>query len=118
MAAGRHLGAVVALCCFTFFLTKTKIMKLFSLVASALGLAYAAEDVADVADIPDVADAGWQDASDADVRTWKNDVLHAQGTLKDIKNKQCKLPKGQSLHKLGNPKNVRAKVNTGRPNDP
>ena len=93
-------------------------MKLFSLVASALGLAYAAEDVADVADIPDVADAGWQDASDADVRTWKNDVLHAQGTLKDIKNKQCKLPKGQSLHKLGNPKNVRAKVNTGRPNDP
>ena len=77
-------------------------MKLFSLVASALGLAYAAEEVAEV---PEVADA-WQTASNADKNIWKNDVLHAASTTKQIKNKSCKLPKGKSLKQLGTPSQV------------
>ena len=69
-------------------------MKLFALLASAIGLTHAAEDV-------------WQDVSDADARVWKNDVLHASSTMKQIKNKSCKLPNGKSLKKLGNPTKVR-----------
>merc|ERR1719331_1236422 len=75
---------------------------LFSLVASALGLAYAAEEVAEV---PEVADA-FQSASTADKNIWKNDVLHAASTTKQIKNKSCKLPKGKSLQQLGTPSQV------------
>merc|ERR1712151_849557 len=48
----------------------------------------------------------WQDVSDADARVWKNDVLHASSTMKQIKNKSCKLPNGKSLEKLGNPTKV------------
>ena len=79
-------------------------MKAVTLLAGALGLANAAQDAADVPDVPN----DWQDASDADVKTWKNDVVHAQSTMKSIKNKSCQLPKGKSLSKLGNPSKVRA----------
>ena len=72
-------------------------MKLFKLVASALGLAHAAEDVAGT----------WQDASDADLKTWRSDVLHAASTAKQIKNKSCQLPKGKNIAKLGDPTSVR-----------
>ena len=68
-------------------------------IASAFGLAHAAE-------VPDAPDS-WQDLSDADAKVWKNDVLHASSTIKQIKNKSCILPKGKSLSKLGNPTKVR-----------
>ena len=74
-------------------------MKLFSLLAGALGLAHATEEVANA--------AGWQDASDADTKTWKSDVLKAESTVKQIKNKGCQVPKGKSLAKLGDPTDVR-----------
>ena len=76
-------------------------MKLFSVLAGALGLAHAAEEVAN---------AVWQDASDADTRVWKNDILKAASTAKQIKNKNCQVPKGKNLQKLGNPTDVRAKA--------
>merc|ERR1719264_1788692 len=74
-------------------------MKLFALVAGALGLAHAAEEVADAAD-------AWQSASSYDKKVWKADVLHAASTMKQIKNKSCQLPKGKSLYKLGDPTSV------------
>ena len=71
-------------------------MKLLSLVASALGLAHAAEEVADA----------FQTASSADIKIWQNDVLHAASTTKQIKNKSCQLPKGKTLKQLGTPSEV------------
>jgi len=71
-------------------------MKLAALVASALGLTHAAEEVADA----------WQTASNADKNIWKSDVLHAASTAKQIKNKSCQIPKGKSLQKLGEPTQV------------
>ena len=74
-------------------------MKLiFVLLAGALALAHAAEEVADA----------FQSLSDADIRTWKTDVVHAESTMKSIKNRACKLPKGKSLAKLGTPTSVSA----------
>ena len=85
---------------FLFYLVHTpNVMKLFSLLAGALGLAHATEEVANA--------AGWQDASDADTKTWKSDVLKAESTVKQIKNKGCQVPKGKSLAKLGDPTDVR-----------
>ena len=71
-------------------------MKLAALVASALGLAHATEEVADA----------WQTASNSDKTIWKSDVLHAASTAKQIKNKSCQIPKGKSLQKLGTPTQV------------
>ena len=72
-------------------------MKLAALVASALGLAHATEEVADA----------WQTASADDKKVWKSDILHAASTAKQIKNTSCKIPKGKSLQKLGDPTDVR-----------
>ena len=52
------------------------LMKLFSVVASALGLAYPAEEVAEAPEVADV----WQTASNADRNIWKNDGRHAAST--------------------------------------
>ena len=71
-------------------------MKLAALVASALGLVHATEEVADA----------FQSASADDKKVWKNDVLHAASTAKQIKNKSCQIPKGKSLQKLGDPAKV------------
>ena len=75
-------------------------MKLFNLVANALGLVYATVDVSDDTN-------AWQNASDADIRVWKSDVLNAASTAKQIKNKSCQLPKGEDITKLGLPSSVR-----------
>merc|ERR1719183_1467167 len=73
-------------------------MKLFALLAGALGLAHAAEEVASA--------DGYQSLSGADKKVWKDDVIHAASTLKQVKNNSCKLPKGKSLKKLGDPHKV------------
>ena len=75
-------------------------MKLFNLAANALGLVYATVDVSYDTN-------AWQDASDADIRVWKSDVLNAASTAKQIENKSCQLPKGKDLTKLGLPSSVR-----------
>ena len=70
------------------------------LVPLAIALAHAAEEVVDTAD------AGWKTSSDADTKEWRNDVMHASNTMKQIKSKSCKPPPGRSLSRLGSPKQV------------
>ena len=70
------------------------------LVPLAIALAHAAEEVVDTAD------AGWKTSSDADTREWRNDVMHASNTMKQIKNKACKPPARTNLGRLGSPKQV------------